>query len=153
MSNEVELKFLVLMGSELNATEFSEKITDNITQLLQQEDLSFQYQLNKLTNCYFDTADQALRQLDFGLRIRRDGDHIEQTIKTAGVIIGGLHQRPEYNLPLEGKHPDLSLFDAAGKFLELKIRRFPVLKDGRLIGQISLSDVIRAFPKLKYTTW
>ncbi|MBN7817186.1 CBS domain-containing protein [Algoriphagus pacificus] len=48
---------------------------------------------------------------------------------------------------------DLSLFDAAQKFLELKIRRFPVMKDGRLIGQISLSDVIRAFPKLKQTTW
>lgn len=110
MSNEVELKFLVLMDSELNATEFSEKITDNITQLLQQEDLSFQYQLNKLTNCYFDTADQALRQLDFGLRIRRDGDHIEQTIKTAGVIIGGLHQRPEYNVKLANNLPDLALF-------------------------------------------
>ncbi|MCS5490311.1 MULTISPECIES: CBS domain-containing protein [Algoriphagus] len=49
--------------------------------------------------------------------------------------------------------PDLSLFDAAGKFLELKKRRFPVLKDGKLVGQISLSDVIRAFPKLKSTTW
>lgn len=49
--------------------------------------------------------------------------------------------------------PDLSLFDAAQKFLELKIRRFPVMKDGRLVGQISLSDVIRAFPKLKQTTW
>ncbi len=49
--------------------------------------------------------------------------------------------------------PDLSLFDAAQKFLELKIRRFPVLKDGRLVGQISLSDVIRAFPKLRQTTW
>ncbi len=49
--------------------------------------------------------------------------------------------------------PDLSLFDAAQKFLELKIRRFPVLKDGRLVGQISLSDVIRAFPKLRHTTW
>jgi CBS domain-containing protein len=49
--------------------------------------------------------------------------------------------------------PELSLFDAAQKFLELKIRRFPVLKDGKLIGQISLSDVIRAFPKLKQTTW
>jgi CBS domain-containing protein len=48
---------------------------------------------------------------------------------------------------------ELSLFDAAQKFLEYKIRRFPVLKDGRLIGQISLSDVIRAFPKLKQTTW
>ncbi|GAA0881011.1 CBS domain-containing protein [Algoriphagus jejuensis] len=49
--------------------------------------------------------------------------------------------------------PDLSLFDAAQKFLEHKIRRFPVLKDGHLVGQISLSDVIRAFPKLKHTTW
>jgi len=49
--------------------------------------------------------------------------------------------------------PDLSLFDAAQKFLELKIRRFPVLKEGKLVGQISLSDVIRAFPKLKQTTW
>lgn len=49
--------------------------------------------------------------------------------------------------------PDLSLFDAAGKFLEYKIRRFPVLKDGQLIGQISLSDIIRAFPNLKQTTW
>ncbi len=49
--------------------------------------------------------------------------------------------------------PDLSLFDAAQKFLELKIRRFPVIKDGELVGQISLSDVIRAFPSLKQTTW
>ncbi|RPA68854.1 CBS domain-containing protein [Cyclobacteriaceae bacterium YHN15] len=49
--------------------------------------------------------------------------------------------------------PEMSLFDAAQKFLELKIRRFPVMKDGRLVGQISLSDIIRAFPKLKSTTW
>lgn len=49
--------------------------------------------------------------------------------------------------------PDMTLFDAAQKFLEYKIRRFPVLKDGRLVGQISLSDVIRAFPSLKHTTW
>ena len=49
--------------------------------------------------------------------------------------------------------PDITLFDAAQKFLDYQIRRFPVLKDGRLIGQISLSDVVRAFPKLKHTTW
>jgi CBS domain-containing protein len=49
--------------------------------------------------------------------------------------------------------PDMTLFDAAQKFLEYKIRRFPVLKEGRLVGQISLSDVIRAFPSLKHTTW
>lgn len=49
--------------------------------------------------------------------------------------------------------PELSLFDAASKFLKYKIRRFPVLKDGKLVGQLSLSDVIRAFPRLKDTTW
>lgn len=49
--------------------------------------------------------------------------------------------------------PDLSIFDAASLFLEHKIRRFPVMKDGRLLGQISLSDIIRAFPTLKHTTW
>ncbi|WP_026953365.1 CBS domain-containing protein [Algoriphagus mannitolivorans] len=49
--------------------------------------------------------------------------------------------------------PDISLFDAAQKFLDYQIRRFPVLKEGRLVGQISLSDVIRAFPSLKHTTW
>jgi len=49
--------------------------------------------------------------------------------------------------------PEMSIFDAAGNFLKNKIRRFPVLQDGRLIGQISLSDIIRAFPKLKQTTW
>ncbi|GAB3222897.1 CBS domain-containing protein [Algoriphagus aestuariicola] len=49
--------------------------------------------------------------------------------------------------------PDMSLFDVAQKFLESKFRRFPVIKDGHLVGQISLSDVIRAFPKLRHTTW
>ncbi len=49
--------------------------------------------------------------------------------------------------------PEMSIFDAAQRFLDLKIRRFPVMKDGRLIGQISLSDVIRAIPSLKATTW
>ncbi|MCH7399650.1 CBS domain-containing protein [Belliella sp. DSM 107340] len=49
--------------------------------------------------------------------------------------------------------PDLSLFDAAQQFLDKKIRRFPVMKDGKLVGQLSLSDIIRAFPKLKNTTW
>lgn len=49
--------------------------------------------------------------------------------------------------------PDLSIFDAAQKFLELKIRRFPVVKDGKLVGQISTSDIVKAIPKLKASTW
>ena len=49
--------------------------------------------------------------------------------------------------------PDLSIFDAAQQFLKLRIRRFPIVKDGKLIGQISLSDIVRAIPKLKASTW
>ncbi|AMQ56063.1 CBS domain-containing protein [Algoriphagus sanaruensis] len=49
--------------------------------------------------------------------------------------------------------PNMSIFDAAQKFLEYQIRRFPVLHEGQLVGQISLSDVIKAFPSLKHTTW
>nr|MBI1232138.1 CBS domain-containing protein [Cytophagales bacterium] len=49
--------------------------------------------------------------------------------------------------------PDLSLFDAAQKFLSFRIRRFPVVKDGKLVGQISTSDIIRAMPNLKASTW
>jgi len=49
--------------------------------------------------------------------------------------------------------PELNIFDAAGMFLELKLRRFPVLKDGKLLGQISQKDVMRAVQNLKNSTW
>ncbi|WP_439483628.1 CBS domain-containing protein [Cyclobacterium plantarum] len=49
--------------------------------------------------------------------------------------------------------PDISIFDAADQFLTLRIRRFPVVKNGALLGQISVSDIIRAMPKLKASTW
>ncbi|WP_438864726.1 CYTH and CHAD domain-containing protein [Neptunicella sp.] len=64
-----------------------------------------------LFNCYYDTADNDFRNMDMGLRVRgRDGCY-EQTIKTAGSSVGGLHQRPEYNVDITGNNPDLSLFD------------------------------------------
>lgn len=49
--------------------------------------------------------------------------------------------------------PDLTIFDAAEQFLKHKIRRFPVVKNGELLGQISLSDIIRIFNSIKSTTW
>ena len=65
-----------------------------------------------LANSYFDTPGQQLRQWQMGLRVRsRDGQH-EQTIKTAGREVGGLHQRPEYNLPVSEPWPQLHAFDA-----------------------------------------
>ncbi|MDE9457441.1 inorganic triphosphatase [Xenorhabdus bovienii] len=60
-----------------------------------------------LTNIYFETPDNQLRRWDMGLRIRGFDGNYEMTIKTAGKVLGGLHQRPEFNVPLH--HPELDL--------------------------------------------
>ena len=61
----------------------------------------------KLTNIYFETADNFLRSQDMGLRIRGFDDSYEMTIKTAGKVVAGLHQRPEYNVAITT--PELAL--------------------------------------------
>lgn len=55
----------------------------------------------KLTNIYFDTAQRQLRQWDMGLRIRGCDGRYEMTMKTAGQVISGLHQRPEFNVEID----------------------------------------------------
>lgn len=62
---------------------------------------------SKLTNIYFETADSQLRRWDMGLRIRGFGDSYEMTLKAAGQTVGGLHQRPEYNVVLD--KPELAI--------------------------------------------
>ncbi|WYW98466.1 CYTH domain-containing protein [Proteus vulgaris] len=66
----------------------------------------------KLTNLYFETADNQIRRWDMGLRIRGVDDHYEMTIKTAGKVVAGLHQRPEYNVELTQPKLDLTRFPA-----------------------------------------
>lgn len=43
---------------------------------------------------------------------------------------------------------EMSIVDLAQKFLESGYRRFPVMKDNRLVGQISRRDVLRALQVL-----
>ena len=100
MSTEVELKYLTL----------SDDVSAKVFSLLNERTLTFSHHVKQLSNCYFDTAELALRQLDMGLRIRVNGNHIEQTIKTAGIVVGGLHQRPEYNVDITTTFPELALF-------------------------------------------
>ena len=49
--------------------------------------------------------------------------------------------------------PDLNVFEMAQLFLDLKLRRFPVMSDNKLVGQISQRDVMRAVLNLKNETW
>lgn len=48
---------------------------------------------------------------------------------------------------------NMNVFDAAKKFLELKHRRFPILENGKLVGQISQKDVLKAALELRGRTW
>jgi len=102
MTTEVELKYLVL----------NENVSERVFEALNKHGLAFNHQIKHLCNCYFDTANLAMRQLDMGLRVRSDNGHLEQTIKTAGIVVGGLHQRPEYNVDIYSHLPTLALFPA-----------------------------------------
>lgn len=48
---------------------------------------------------------------------------------------------------------NMNVFDAAKKFLDSKIRRFPIVEEGKLVGQISQKDILKAAIKFKGQNW
>lgn len=49
---------------------------------------------------------------------------------------------------------EADVVDVADMFLKYRFRRFPVVdQKGRLVGQVSKRDILRAATKLKFTTW
>ena len=102
MNAEIELKLF-----------FLPKYQQSLINKLDSLDNSVPQGQRRLTNGYFDTPDLQLRQWDMGLRVRGDDEHREQTIKTAGQVIGGIHSRPEYNVTIQSDSPNLSLFPSS----------------------------------------
>ncbi|MGC6405675.1 inorganic triphosphatase [Bisgaard Taxon 45] len=96
MGNEVELKLAV---------------TPHFADILRQELTNFRMLAHNtafLGNCYYDTADQLLAKQKIGLRVRQENQQYTLTLKTDGEVRGGLHIRPEYNVPLPDANPDLT---------------------------------------------
>ena len=71
-----------------------------------------------------------------------------------------------YNMPLENSTVEIlmvknvetidgnmNIFDAANKFLESKRRRFPIIENGKLVGQISQKDILKAALAMKGHSW
>ena len=48
------------------------------------------WQTRELLNRYYDTADFALANAQVALRIRRDREHLIQTLKSKGASVAGL---------------------------------------------------------------
>lgn len=131
MSQELELKLAIEPGQRDNALSVCRDIATNLSQEIDYQELS-------LENAYYDTSDLRLRQFDMGLRIRRSGDQLEQTIKLAGRVLGGMHERPEYNVVVASMEPDLTLFDES-----IWPDDFPVYDLQRDLEQLFATDFTR----------
>ncbi|WP_339486288.1 CBS domain-containing protein [Pseudomonas sp. EL_65y_Pfl2_R95] len=73
-----------------------------------------------------------------------EGDCLRATLSGAyyesiGGTVGDYMSRN-----IETITPDASVIEVSERFLQGKLGRMPVIADGRLIGQISRSDVLRA---------
>ena len=96
---------------------------------------------------------------------------VDDNYKLLGLISEGdcmkqISDSRYYNMPLDdatvGKRMtcnvdtidgNMNVMDAAKLFIEKRFRRFPIVEHGKLIGQISQSDVLRAAVRLKSNNW
>jgi len=87
-------------------------------------------------------------------------------IISEGDCIKQISDSRYYNLPFEHNtieaymaknvetiDGNLDIFEAANKFIQSKRRRFPILENGKLVGQISQKDILKAAMQLKGQNW
>jgi triphosphatase len=68
----------------------------------------------RLFSAYYDTPDRHLQSGGVALRLRREGKRWIQTVKSAGVAAGGLHQRAEHETEVPAQLPSFPAMIEAG---------------------------------------
>lgn len=77
----------------------------------------------KLHNVYFDTPQRLLQARGMALRLRRSGGAWMQALKGGGSVKSGLHQRDEWETPVDGAELDFAQLKKIGApVLPKKIR-------------------------------
>lgn len=88
-------------------------------------------------------------------------------IISEGDCIKHISESRYYNLPVDKDNTvekamvknvetiegSMNIFDAANQFLKSKRRRFPILEKGKLVGQISQKDILKAALQMKGNSW
>lgn len=125
------------------------------------------------TNLITFTPDQPIENVMQSLIKNRisGGPVVNEKNELIGIISEGdcikqISESRYYNMPMQdqtiGKHMannvetidgNMNIFDAAKKFLESKRRRFPIVENGKLVGQISQKDVLKAAMQMKGQNW
>jgi CBS-domain-containing membrane protein len=88
-------------------------------------------------------------------------------IISEGDCIKHISDSMYYNMPMDSTNTveknmvsevetidkNMNIFDAATKFISSKRRRFPIVENSKLIGQISQKDILKAALKMKGNSW
>ncbi len=102
---EIELKLAVLDPDEIDRI-----IADEFLLSLSVRP----WQTERLVSTYYDTEQHGLMDKHLTFRIRANGKGYEATVKGGGKIVGGLHERQEWNVPLKTASADIEIFAATG---------------------------------------
>ena len=117
-----------------------------------------------------DTLDHVIEQL-IAYKIS-GGPVVNDKNELIGIISEGdcikhISDSMYYNMPMDSTNTveknmvlevetiakNMNIFDAATKFISSKRRRFPIVENGKLIGQISQKDILKAALKMKGNRW
>ena len=112
-----------------------------------------------------DVIDSLIKNKISGGPVVNDNNELIGII-SEGDCIKQISESRYYNMPLSDSSVEkymikdvetidgnMNVFDAANKFLIAKRRRFPIVENGKLVGQISQKDILKAALNLKGHTW